>query len=223
MQISDLRSNSAFTYMTLTWELNPGGQDKMWTLLFQRSSAEFGRGERTLLKHLWEEVSLREKGNLPDCRIILETRVDIANAWQTTLPASNWECCREKKTLVLLRLHFYTQNPACSNDTSEVPARLWTHLVFWMGSLQTPRVRSWSDWWDQASILQFFLIVSHLCVIPVAVPALGPHWGQLTEVRSCWCQGRGTKVSTWLCYQVLPTVFTSSWEQYQRSSGNVRK
>lgn len=98
MQISDLRSNSAFTYMTLTWELNLGGEDKMWTLLFQRSSAEFGRGERTLSKQLWDEVNLREKGNLPDCRIILETRVDIANAWQTTLPASNWECCREKKT-----------------------------------------------------------------------------------------------------------------------------
>lgn len=67
------------------------------------------------------------------------------------------------------------------------------------------------------------LVVSHLCVIPVAVLALGPHWGQLTEVKSCSCQGRGTKLSTWLCYQVLLyQVFTSSWEQYQRS-GNVRK
>lgn len=56
-QISNLRCSSAFGYMTLMWELKPGREDKMWALLFQKCSAEQpNRGERTLLKQLWDAM-----------------------------------------------------------------------------------------------------------------------------------------------------------------------
>lgn len=72
-QASDLRSNSVFSYMTLMLELIPGGGDKMWTLLFQKSSAEFGRDEIILLKQLWDERWVWERR---------ETFLTIESSWK---------------------------------------------------------------------------------------------------------------------------------------------
>lgn len=105
-------------------------------------------------------------------------RVYIARAWQTACQPGT-ESGAERKTLVLLSLHFCTQNPACSNVSEEPgyePAWCFGVLANTNGEKLKWLVRP-----PVGTFIYFIvcLIVSHLYVIPEAVLVHDPHWGQL--------------------------------------------
>lgn len=64
----------------------------------------------------------------------------------------------------------------------------------WGGALANTRGEKWLVRPAAGMSIYFTvcLIVSHLCAVPVAVPALGPHWGHPTEVKSLWCQAQSS-------------------------------
>lgn len=180
MQTPDLISNSAFGCMTLICELNPGGGDKMWTLLSEELM------QNLVVRELyWSNFEMRgefEKGDLPNAESFWK--------WGYTLPGHDKQPASQELRVQQREKHWFfsasifapkIQNAAMMSVRSKamnLPGVLDGVLANSNGEELKWLVRPPLGTFVYFTVC---LIVSHLYVIPEAVPSLRPtHRGKVT-------------------------------------------